>query len=100
MGLAGLGDQRIQLRTCPSTGLRSNRWPATCCRTRPTRRGLATGFHRNHPITIEGGVIDEEYRTEYVMDRVVTTATVWMGLTFICAAATITSTIRSGRRFL
>ena len=24
---------------------------------------LATAFHRNHPITIEGGVIDEEYRT-------------------------------------
>jgi len=46
---------------------------------------LATAFHRNHPITIEGGVIDEEYRTEYVVDRVVTTSTVWMGLTMTCA---------------
>ena len=46
---------------------------------------LATGFHRNHPITIEGGVIDEEYRTEYVVDRVVTTSTVWLGLTMRCA---------------
>lgn len=46
---------------------------------------LATGFHRNHPITIEGGVIDEEYRTEYVMDRVVTTSTTWLGLTLLCA---------------
>ena len=46
---------------------------------------LATGFHRNHPITIEGGIIDEEYRTEYVMDRVVTTSTAWLGLTMICA---------------
>ena len=46
---------------------------------------LATGFHRNHPITIEGGVIDEEYRTEYVVDRVVTTSTVWMGLTMTCS---------------
>lgn len=46
---------------------------------------LATGFNRNHPITIEGGVIDEEYRTEYVMDRVITTSTVWMGLTTGCA---------------
>ncbi len=45
---------------------------------------LATAFHRNHPITIEGGVIDEEYRTEYVVDRVVTTSTVWMGLTMLC----------------
>jgi hypothetical protein len=46
---------------------------------------LATGFNRNHLITIEGGVIDEEYRTEYVMDRVTTTATTWMGLTMLCA---------------
>ena len=46
---------------------------------------LATGFNRNHPITIEGGVIDEEYRTEYVIDRLNTTATVWMGLTVGCA---------------
>ncbi|MEO8494021.1 MAG: PSD1 and planctomycete cytochrome C domain-containing protein [Planctomycetota bacterium] len=46
---------------------------------------LATGFNRNHPITIEGGVIDEEYRTEYVIDRLTTTSTVWMGLTMGCA---------------
>ena len=46
---------------------------------------LATGFNRNHPITIEGGVIDEEYRTEYVIDRLTTTGTVWMGLTLNCA---------------
>ncbi|MBP87667.1 MAG: hypothetical protein CMJ64_13245 [Planctomycetaceae bacterium] len=46
---------------------------------------LATGFNRNHPITIEGGVIDEEYRTEYVIDRITTTSTVWMGLAMGCA---------------
>ncbi len=46
---------------------------------------IATGFNRNHGITIEGGIIDEEYRTEYVIDRVVTTSTVWMGLTMVCA---------------
>lgn len=46
---------------------------------------LATGFNRNHPITIEGGVIDEEYRTEYVIDRVATTSTVFMGQTYACA---------------
>jgi hypothetical protein len=46
---------------------------------------LATGFNRNHPITVEGGIIDEEYRTEYVIDRVVTTGTVWMGATLLCA---------------
>ncbi|MFK8111591.1 MAG: PSD1 and planctomycete cytochrome C domain-containing protein [Rubripirellula sp.] len=46
---------------------------------------LATGFNRNHGITIEGGIIDEEYRTEYVMDRVSTTSGVWMGMTVGCA---------------
>jgi len=46
---------------------------------------LATGFNRNHGITIEGGVIGEEYRTEYVMDRLTTTASIWMGLTVGCA---------------
>jgi len=49
------------------------------------RQRLATGFNRNHPITIEGGVIDEEYRVEYVMDRVSTVGTAWMGLTLGCA---------------
>ena len=46
---------------------------------------LATGFNRNHGITIEGGIIDEEYRTEYVMDRLVTTGEVWMAMTIGCA---------------
>ena len=46
---------------------------------------VATGFNRNHPITIEGGIIPEEYRTEYVVDRVTTTAQVWMGMSFLCA---------------
>ncbi|MEM7012256.1 MAG: DUF1553 domain-containing protein [Verrucomicrobiota bacterium] len=49
------------------------------------KQRLATGFNRNHPITIEGGVIDEEYRVEYVMDRVSTVGTAWMGLTLGCA---------------
>lgn len=46
---------------------------------------LATGFNRNHPITVEGGIIDEEYRVEYVLDRTTTAGTVWMGLTLGCA---------------
>lgn len=46
---------------------------------------VATGFNRNHKITQEGGVIDEEYRVEYVMDRANTTATALMGLTMECA---------------
>lgn len=46
---------------------------------------LATGFNRNHRGNGEGGIIPEEYAVEYVVDRVETTSTVWLGLTFGCA---------------
>jgi hypothetical protein len=46
---------------------------------------IATGFNRNHMINFEGGAIPEEYQTEYVVDRVETTANVWMGTTMGCA---------------
>jgi hypothetical protein len=46
---------------------------------------LATGFNRNHRGNAEGGIIPEEYAVEYVVDRVDTTATVWLGLTLGCA---------------
>ncbi len=46
---------------------------------------LATGFNRNHPITQEGGVIDEEYRSTYVSDRTNTLGKGILGLTFECA---------------
>ena len=47
---------------------------------------LATAFHRNHPVSAEGGIIDEEFRVKYVQDRTNTTATALMGLTMECAA--------------
>lgn len=46
---------------------------------------IATGFNRNHMVNNETGIIEEEFRVEYVADRTDTTATVWMGLTFGCA---------------
>ncbi|MFN0123549.1 MAG: DUF1553 domain-containing protein [Blastocatellia bacterium] len=46
---------------------------------------LATGFNRNHRGNSEGGIIAEEYATEYVIDRVDTTATAFLGLTAGCA---------------
>jgi hypothetical protein len=46
---------------------------------------IATGFNRNHRGNAEGGIIPEEYAVEYVVDRVETTATVWLGLTLGCA---------------
>jgi len=49
------------------------------------KQRIATGFNRNHRINAEAGSIPEEFRTEYVIDRVDTTATVWMGMTAGCA---------------
>nr|BAL54998.1 hypothetical conserved protein [uncultured Planctomycetota bacterium] len=46
---------------------------------------IATGFHRNTLVNTEGGTDDEEFRVAAVVDRVNTTMTVWMGLTFACA---------------
>ncbi len=46
---------------------------------------LATGFNRNHAITQEGGVIEEEYLTEYAADRTNTFSTTFLGLTVECA---------------
>ena len=45
---------------------------------------VATGFHRNTMINAEGGVDPEEYRVAAVIDRVNTTATVWLGTTLGC----------------
>lgn len=45
----------------------------------------ATGFHRNLPVNDENGAFPEEYRHAYVVDRVNTTGTVWMGMTLGCA---------------
>ena len=46
---------------------------------------LASAFNRNHKITQEGGVIDEEYRVEYVADRTNTFGKAFLGLTMECA---------------
>ena len=46
---------------------------------------LATGFLRNNRVNGEGGSIAEEFRVEYIVDRVETVSSVWMGLTTGCA---------------
>ncbi|PQO27038.1 DUF1553 domain-containing protein [Blastopirellula marina] len=45
----------------------------------------ATGFHRNTPVNDEMGAIAEEYRHAYVVDRVNTTGTIFLGMTLSCA---------------
>ena len=46
---------------------------------------IATAFNRLHRQTNEGGSIEEEFRTEYVADRVNTFGTAMLGLTLECA---------------
>lgn len=46
---------------------------------------LATAFLRNHKYTEEGGVIPEEYRVEYIVDKVKTYTKGLLALTVECA---------------
>ncbi|MCF7788337.1 MAG: DUF1553 domain-containing protein [Prosthecobacter sp.] len=46
---------------------------------------LATAFNRLHQQESEGGSVEEEYRVEYIADRVQTVATAFLGLTFECS---------------
>jgi hypothetical protein len=46
---------------------------------------LATVFNRNHAQNAEGGIINEEFRNEYVIDRTSTLGTAFLGLTIGCA---------------
>jgi hypothetical protein len=45
---------------------------------------LATAFNRLHQQESEGGSVEEEYRVNYVNDRVTTFGTAFLGLTFEC----------------
>jgi hypothetical protein len=49
-----------------------------------TEQKVATGFHRNTLTNNEGGVDREQFRVEQVVDRVNTTAKVWLGVTLGC----------------
>ncbi|MBL9114699.1 MAG: PSD1 domain-containing protein [Verrucomicrobiaceae bacterium] len=54
-------------------------------RTENRERSPGTGFHRNAALNTEAGVDKEEARYQNLVDRVNTTARVWMGLTIGCA---------------
>ncbi|MBM3823911.1 MAG: DUF1553 domain-containing protein [Verrucomicrobia bacterium] len=52
----------------------------------PTRsQRLATAFNRLHLQNEEGGIVEEEFRTSHVVDRVNTLGTAFLGLTLDCA---------------
>lgn len=46
---------------------------------------LATAFNRNHKITEEGGVVEEEYRVAYALDKTNTFSKAILGITLECA---------------
>jgi hypothetical protein len=46
---------------------------------------IATGFNRNHRGNSEDGIVPAEFAVEYVVDRVDTVSTVFLGLTLGCA---------------
>jgi hypothetical protein len=48
-------------------------------------QAIASGFHRNAMTNEEGGIDPEEAHYEVMVDRVNTTATVWLGATLGCA---------------
>jgi mono/diheme cytochrome c family protein len=51
----------------------------------PTRdQQVATAFNRLHVQNEEGGVVEEEFRVSYVVDRVNTMGTAFLGLTLDC----------------
>jgi hypothetical protein len=46
---------------------------------------IATAFNRMHPQNQEGGIVEEEYLTEYAADRTATFGKAMLGLTVECA---------------
>ncbi len=84
MGLSRLGDPRAQRRHAvrPVHDRADRRRPAARC-----HRGqrIATGFHRCTTTNVEAGSEPEETRINQVIDRVNTTAAVWLGSTLECS---------------
>ena len=84
-GPGATGLSTLSTATCRTSDSRSSSLRATFCRTRHGTRRSLPAFNRNHMINFEGGAIPEEYLNEYVVDRVDTVSTVWMGMTMGCA---------------
>jgi len=52
----------------------------------PTKETIiATAFNRNHPQNMEGGIIESEFQTEYVMDRTNTFGEAFLSISVGCA---------------
>src|SRR5262249_7932674 len=78
------GEMRAFSRTPPSDPVSAGQPAGDVPLNATPEQKIASGFHRNHMINVEGGAIPQEYLTAYLVDRVNTTATVWLGLTLGC----------------
>ncbi len=97
--LAQLGDrcpeQQSDLR--PVYDMATRRRPAA----QPDQKStLATFFNRTHSQTQEGGVVDEEYRIEYVADRTNTFGKAFLGPPWNVPGAMTINTIPFRRRII
>ena len=84
-GAGAIGSSRRSTRTCLTTASSREQLAGDLLPHPTLDQRIATGFGRNHVINSEGGIIDEEYRVEYVADRLRTMSTAWLGLTTECA---------------
>ena len=85
VAVARLGDRRVQpnLDTFVVEQIAGDLLPGA---TREQK--IASGFNRNYMINFEGGaILRQEYRVEYVMDRVESTSSAFMGLTMAAPGA-------------
>ncbi len=79
----GDGDGEIGLsmhsiETSLSISSQLSKLPATCSIVRRSIKSSPPASIAIHRGNAEGGIIPEEYQVEYVVDRVDTTATVWL----------------------
>ena len=74
-GYSTLTETTSLLTNLPSNNRRRSLPEASCSK-------IASGFNHSHATTDEGGAIAEEFRVEYVVDRVKTTSNIWLRMTF------------------
>ena len=84
VALPRLGDPRLQ-RNLPYDQFLTWQLAGDLLPNATRDQRVATAFNRMHRQTNEGGSIEEEFRTEYVADRVNTFGTAMLGLTLECA---------------
>ena len=79
VAVSRLGHPGVQPAICRTTSSSPGSSPAICCPTPTREQRLATAFNRLHLQTNEGGSVEEEFRAEYVVDRVNTFGTALLG---------------------